>query len=89
MATSTPPLLTAVRLMTVGDSIVLNAYQGIRATFIPDGGSQFEYSFVNDDEATAHDPLTAILVDALTTIDLTWPFILVTCNAGSGRVALI
>lgn len=94
MANPTPPLLTSILKLSAGEYALLNAYQGIRFTIVPDPGAEFEYSFVDDDEASlpqppVHDAATAIVVTALTTVDLTWPYILVSCNAGAGRVALV
>ena len=92
MSNPTPPLLD-IKNLEAGDFRILHAYQGIRFTIIPDGG-ECSYSFIDDDSGSAeknpvHDPLTKVTVDVLTTVDLTWPFILVTCDTGTARVALV
>ena len=86
MSFSTPPLLYHNPTMEPGDLVVLDAYQGIR--FSLDGGDM-SYSYVDDQEATVHDAATEVNVAVFTTVDVVWPFVLVTCNAGTGRVALV
>lgn len=91
MANPTPPLLH-IRKLVAGEFMLLHAYQGIRFTLIPDGG-EMSYSYVDDDSGSAgdpvHDPATLVTVDVITTVDLVWPFILVSCDTATGRAALV
>ena len=85
MTFSTPPLLYIGEL-AAGDQVVLPAYQGIRFSI---DGTDMSYSFVNDQNDTAHDVPTQVDLAVFTTVDVVWPWVLVTCNSGTGRVALV
>ena len=86
MTFSTPPLLYHNPTMEAGDFIVLDAYQGVRFSL---DGADMSYSFVDDQEATVHNAPTQVDTAVFTTVDVVWPFVLVTCNSGTGRVALV
>lgn len=85
-------VLTGVIDLADGDACLVQAYQGIRLTMIPNGGT-VTYSKV-DEPDTAPDPAnhnTATEVDITdeTTIDVAWPWYLVSVAGGTARVALV
>ena len=75
--------------MAAGDSEVFDLYHGIRLTVIPDAFSEFEISFVDDQETKTHDPVTVTLITGMTYVENNWPFLLVSCNVGTGRIGQV
>ena len=89
----TPAMLTGVFKLNAGEGVILTPYQGIRFTMIPSAGGTVRYSQVDDPElepvSANHDPTTQFDVTLITTIDVAWPWYLVTCEVGTARVAIV
>lgn len=89
----TPANLTGVYKLQPGEGIVLAPYQGIRFTMIPATGGTMRYSQIDDPSikpvSANHDPATQFDITLQTTIDVAWPWYLVTCETGAGRVAIV
>jgi hypothetical protein len=84
--------LTGVLQLSDGDAVLLRTYQGIRFTVIPNA-STVRYSKVDDSNLAPspsnHDPATQQDVTVETTVDVDWPYYLVSVSGGSARVALV
>lgn len=85
---TTAPLLNLVELSD-GEAVVIEAYRGIRLSFIPEGGGTVTYSFVDSRTAAAHDPGTSVSETTSTVLEVSWPFYRVSVAGGNARVALI
>ena len=85
MSNPTPPLLK-LQILADGDFVVIPAYQGIRITVIPDGGT-VTYSYVDSADADVHDAPTSVDVTDITIIEVQWPWLAVSVAGGTARVA--
>ncbi len=88
MANPTPPLLKLQKLAD-GDFIVVPFYQGIRATFIPEGGGTVTYSFVDSFNVEVHDGPTSVDITDITILEVQWPWLAVSVAGGTARVAQV
>lgn len=91
----TPALLTGVYQLNANEGIILAVYQGIRFTLIPSVGGTLRYSKIDDPNIEAvsanHPGDTRIQFDVtdVTTVDCDWPYYLVTCESGTGKIGLV
>jgi hypothetical protein len=85
---ATPPILD-IDIMEAGEAKVFTLYQGINLTIIPAAGASATYSYVNNEQATAHDTQTQQTISAKYTIPCEWPYVLVTTSGGQVRVGLV
>ena len=82
------PRLTGPIEITSG-SVIIRAYRGAKLTIIAPSGTLADYSYVDSENATAHDSDSTTTTSAVvTTIDVVWPFVYIDRNSGSGTIRI-
>lgn len=83
------PLLD-LRELGSNESYTLPAFRGIRFTLIPESGHTANYSYVNSDNAGAHDSASIVTVTGQLTVEVAWPYVQISSGSGgSTRVGLV
>lgn len=80
-----------VDVIVASNGLLLDARGMSKITMIPTTSTDFSYSMVDSEGASAHDTKSKvdITTEAITTINVEWPFYWVSCTGANLRVAMV